>query len=82
MMLDARPRAGRFRLMIELAKTFDPVHLSFLRAVLAEAGVAVVVLDAGAGAILPGAIPTRLMVAERDAWRARRALADAGVEEE
>lgn len=67
--------------MVELAKTFDPVRLSFLRSVLADAGVEVVVLDTGAGAIWPGAIPARLMVAEADAGRARRALAEAGVEE-
>jgi hypothetical protein len=68
--------------MIELAKAFDPVRLSFLRAVLEDAGVAFVVLDTGAGAIWPGAIPARLMVAEKDRWRAQRALAEAGVEEE
>ena len=68
--------------MIELAKAFDPVRLSFLRAVLEEAGVPVVVLDTGAGAIWPGAIPARLMVDEKDRWRAMRALADAGIEVE
>ena len=68
--------------MIELAKTFDPVRLSFLRSILAEAGVEAVVLDTGAGAIWPGAIPARVMVAEEDAWRARRALAEAGIEED
>jgi hypothetical protein len=68
--------------MIELAKTFDPVRLSFMRAVLEDEGIAVTVLDAGAGAIWPGAIPTRLMVAREDHWRARCALAAAGVEEE
>jgi hypothetical protein len=68
--------------MIEIAKAFDPIHLSFLRSVLADAGVEAVVLDTGAGAIWPGAIPARVMVAEEDAWRARRALADAGVEED
>jgi hypothetical protein len=68
--------------MIEIAKTFDPVRLSFLRAVLADEGVEAVVFDAGAGAIWPGAIPSRLMVDEKDAWRARRALAAAGVAED
>ena len=67
--------------MIELAKTFDPVHLSFLRAVLEGEGIDVVVLDTGAGSIWPGAFPARLMVAEKDAWRARCALQAAGVEE-
>ena len=68
--------------MIELAKTFDPVRLSFLRSILTDAGIDFVVLDTAAGSIWPGAIPARLMVEERDAHRARRALAEAGVEEE
>ena len=68
--------------MVELSKTFDPVRLSYLRSILAEAGIEVVVLDTGAGAIWPGAIPARIMVAEEDAWRARRALATAGIEED
>ncbi len=67
--------------MIELATAFDPVRLSFLRAVLDDAGIDVVVLDTGAGAIWPGAIPARLMVDEKDHWRARRALAEAGIED-
>ena len=40
------------------------------------------VLDTGAGSIWPGAIPARVMVDEKDAWRAKCALAEAGVEEE
>ena len=68
--------------MIELAKTFDPFRLSYLRAVLADEGIDVVVLDAGAGSIWPGAIPTRLMVSRADHWRAKCALAAAGVAEE
>lgn len=68
--------------MIELAKTFDPVRLSFLRSVLADAGIEVVVLDLGAGAIWPGAIPARIMVDEEDEARARRALSAAGIDPE
>jgi hypothetical protein len=68
--------------MREIAKTFDPVRLSFLRSVLADAGIEVAVLDSGAGAIWPGAIPFRLMVDDKDAWRAKAALAEAGVEED
>jgi hypothetical protein len=68
--------------MIEIAKTSDAVRLSFLRAVLEDEGIASVVFDAGAGSIWPGAIPARLMVDDKDAWRARRALAAAGLEEE
>lgn len=67
--------------MIELATAFDPVRLSFLCAVLESEGIAVVVLDTGAGAIWPGAIPARVMVDEKDHWRAKRALAAAGIGE-
>ena len=44
---------------------------------LEDAGVASQVFDAGAGSIWPGAIPMRLMVEEKDAWRAKHVLADA-----
>ena len=47
-----------------------------------DAGIDVAVLDSGAGAIWPGAIPFRVMVDDKDAWRARAALAEAGIEEE
>ncbi|HTK34194.1 MAG TPA: DUF2007 domain-containing protein [Caulobacteraceae bacterium] len=68
--------------MIQLTKTFDPVKLSFLRSVLTDEGIDFVVLDTGAGGIWPSAIPARLMVDEKDAYRARRAMAAAGIEEE
>ena len=68
--------------MKQIAKTFDPVRLSYLRSVLNDAGVDFVVLDTGAGSIWPGAIPARVMVDEKDAWRAKCALAEAGVEAE
>ena len=63
--------------MIEVARTDDPVRLSFLKAVLAEAGVAFFVFDAGASTTWPGAFPARLMVDPKDAWLARSALAHA-----
>ena len=58
----------------------DPVRLSFLTVLLADAGIAAVVLDAHASAIEGsiGAIPRRLMVAAEDEQRARRVLAEAG----
>jgi hypothetical protein len=58
----------------------DPVRLSFLTALLADAGVTAVVLDAHASAVEGsiGAIPRRLVVADADAMRARRVLAEAG----
>ena len=63
-----------------LATSNDPVRLSFLVALLADAGIAAVVLDAHASAVEGsiGAIPRRLAVAPADAWRARAVLVEAG----
>jgi len=64
--------------MRELLRTNDLVRLSFLRAVLSEAGIATVVLDQHMS-VLEGsaaAIPRRLMVADEDE-RAARALIEA-----
>jgi len=63
-----------------LATTNDPVRLSFLTALLADAGIAAVTLDAHTSAMEGsiGAIPRRLMVAAEDEARARRVLAEAG----
>jgi len=63
-----------------LATTNDPVRLSFLTALLADAGIAAVTLDAHTSAMEGsiGAIPRRLMVATEDEARARRVLAEAG----
>jgi Putative prokaryotic signal transducing protein len=58
----------------------DPVRLSFLRVLLADAGIESVVLDgfisAAEGGI--GAFPRRLAVAEEDEAAARRVLREAG----
>jgi hypothetical protein len=58
----------------------DPVRLSFLTALLTDAGIDVVLLDQHAsimdGSI--GAIPRRLAVAADQYHRARRILVDAG----
>jgi hypothetical protein len=66
--------------MRAVATSNDPVRLSFLTALLADAGIAAVVLDLhtsmAEGSI--GAIPRRLMVAPDDESRARRVLAEAG----
>jgi hypothetical protein len=63
-----------------VATSNDPVRLSFLTALLADAGIAAVVLDTHTsmteGSI--GAIPRRLVVASDDEGRARRVLAEAG----
>jgi hypothetical protein len=63
--------------MIEVAKTTDAIRLSFLRSALEDAGIASTVFDAGAGSIWPGAIPMRLMVEDKNAWRAKHVLAEA-----
>ncbi|HTW28769.1 MAG TPA: DUF2007 domain-containing protein [Acetobacteraceae bacterium] len=58
----------------------DLVRLSFLTALLRDAGIESVVLDAQMSATdgSIGAIPRRLAVAPRDEARARRVLAEAG----
>jgi hypothetical protein len=63
-----------------VATTNDMVRLSFLRALLADAGIAATVLDGHTSAVEGsiGAIPRRLVVADSDAAQARRVLAEAG----
>jgi hypothetical protein len=68
--------------VVELMRTNDVVFLGFLEALLKDAGVEPIVLDLHAS-VMDGsvvAIPRRLMVAGPDAERARRVLAEAGVE--
>jgi len=64
----------------ELVNSNDPVRLSFLIALLADAGIMAVLLDAHTSAIEGsiGAIPRRLMVAAADERRAREVLREAG----
>lgn len=68
--------------MKELLRTTDPVRLSWLLALLNDAGIEGIVLDTHTsileGSI--GAIPRRLMVAEEDHAAACRLLRDAGEE--
>ena len=63
-----------------LATSNDPVRLSFLKALLTDAGIAAIVLDSHASAVEGsiGAIPRRLVVADTDEWRARQVLKEAG----
>ena len=63
--------------MKELLSTSDLVRLSYLRAVLADAGIETVVLDAGASSLWGAAISPRLMVDEDDLTRARRVIVEA-----
>jgi hypothetical protein len=66
--------------MTELLRTTDPVRLSWLVALLADAGIEAIVLDSHTsileGSI--GAIPRRLMVDTEDAAQAIRILREAG----
>jgi hypothetical protein len=63
-----------------VARSNDQVRLSFLTALLADAGIPSILLDQHAsvmdGSI--GAIQRRIAVSEADESRARRVLADAG----
>lgn len=63
-----------------VATSNDPVRLSFLTALLADAGIKAILLDQHMSAVEGsiGAIQRRLMVADEDYSRARRVLADAG----
>jgi hypothetical protein len=65
-----------------IAATTDPVRLSFLLALLADAGISAVVFDshiaAAEGGI--GIFPRRIAVAAEDAEAARRLLQAAGEE--
>ena len=60
--------------------TNDPVRLSFLAALLADAGIPSVTLDTHVSAVEGsiGAIPRRLAVSADDAAAARQVLRDAG----
>ncbi len=66
--------------MRSVATSNDPVRLSFLAALLADAGIHAVVLDLHTSMIEGsiGAIPRRLMVAPADEHRARLVLTEAG----
>ena len=63
-----------------VATSPDPVRISFLAALLRDAGIACAVLDAHISAVEGGigAFPRRLAVAREDAAAARRVLRDAG----
>lgn len=66
--------------MLELVRTNDPVHLSYLQALLADAGIDSLIVD-NHTSILEGsigAIPRRLMVPSDDHARAVRILRDSG----
>lgn len=63
-----------------VATSNDPVRMSFLKALLSDAGIVPIVLD-GFASVMDGsigAIQQRLMVAEDDYGRASRLLRDCG----
>lgn len=66
--------------MKELLRTNDVVRLSWLQALLADAGIEYVVLDLHTSVVEGsiGILPRRLMVSDEDHARARRVLRDAG----
>ena len=68
--------------MKELLRTNDVVKISWLQALLADAGIKTIVLDVHTSVIEGsiGAIPRRIAVIDRDYTRACRVLRDAGEE--
>ena len=70
--------------MIELLRTNDPVIISFVEALLRDAGIAHFVADQNMSIMEGslGVLPRRVMVGEEDIEEARRVLADAGVADE
>jgi hypothetical protein len=79
----ALARAGALpqnRRMRELLRTNDPVLISWLQALLADAGIEAVVLDHHTSVVEGsiGAIPRRVMVLDEDHAAARRIVLDAG----
>lgn len=67
-------------MMRVVARSTDPVRISFLAALLRDAGIACTVLDAHISAVEGGigAFPRRLAVATEDAERAEQVLREAG----
>ena len=63
-----------------VAASPDPVRMSFLAALLSDAGIACTVLDAHISAVEGGigAFPRRIAVAAEDLARARSVLREAG----
>lgn len=66
--------------MVELTRTDDVVHLSWLQMRLAEGGIKAVIFDThtgGAYGFALAAVQQRVMVDEADLFRARRILEEA-----
>lgn len=70
--------------MIEIVRTNDPVLISFVEALMRDAGINFLVADQNMS-ILEGSIgvlPRRVLVVEDEADQARRILIDAGIADE
>ena len=70
--------------MIEIVRTNDPVLISFVEALMRDAGINFLVADQNMS-ILEGSIgvlPRRVLVVEDEAAQARRILIDAGIADE
>lgn len=67
--------------MVELLRTNNPVLISWSSALLRDAAILPILLDAHMSVLEGsiGALPRRLMVADDDAPRARRILGEAGI---
>ncbi|MEX0408932.1 DUF2007 domain-containing protein [Aquibium sp. LZ166] len=66
--------------MIELVRTNDPIVISFIEALMRDAGLAFFVADQNMSIMEGslGVLPRRVLVAEDDVDEARRILIDAG----
>jgi hypothetical protein len=80
----SKGRPATFDTMIELVRTNDPVVISFIEALLRDAGIAHFVADQNMsvmeGSI--GVLQRRVMVSAEDLEQARRILSDAGIAHE
>jgi hypothetical protein len=70
--------------MIELIRTNDAVTLSFVEALMRDAGIPILVADRNMSVVEGsiGILPRRVLVGEDDVEAARRLLADAGIADE
>ncbi|WP_371224609.1 DUF2007 domain-containing protein [Roseovarius sp. 2305UL8-3] len=67
--------------MKQLMRTTDPTQIAFAKALLQGEGIDCFELDVNISILegSTGIFPRRIMVAERDFWRARAALTDNGL---
>lgn len=70
--------------MIELVRTNDPVVISFIEALLRDAGIEFFVADQNMSVVEGslGVLPRRVLVSSETVARARRLLTDAGIADE